>query len=97
MPATGSDCPAIIAGFSGNLAIYPCGFIKPDYVSDPQTSGPRNSSGLFSSGSKRADSGRINGEGRILFCTGARMSIFDSLVLDSWSQLFWRMPEQNRI
>ena len=46
----------------------------------------RNSSGLFSSGSKRADSGRINGEGGILFCTGRRMSIFDSLVLDSRSQ-----------
>jgi len=43
---------------------------------------------MFSSGSKRADAGQNSGLGRVLFCTGGRMSIFESLVLDSWSQLF---------
>jgi len=32
-------------------------------------------SGLFSSGSKRADSGQVNDEGRILFCTGVRLRV----------------------
>jgi hypothetical protein len=54
-------------------------------------------SGLFSSGSKRADAGQNSDECRILFCTGERMSIFDSMVLDSRSQLFRRMPGQKRI
>src|SRR6266849_9677475 len=48
-------------------------------------------SGLFSSGSKRADSGQVNDEGRVLLCTGRRMSIFDSLVLKPRTTGFVRL------
>src|SRR6266436_9515837 len=59
-------------------------------------------SGLFSSGSKRADSGQVNDEGRVLLCTGVRlrvklrrdekrMSIFDSLVLKPRTTGFVRL------
>jgi hypothetical protein len=77
----------------GEVCDFPtCRFAEPDYFGDPQISGPALA-GLFSSGSKRADAGQVNDEGRILLWTGRRKSIFDSLVLDSQSQLFWRKPE----
>ena len=80
-------------------AIYPCRLMQPEYFSDPQISGPERVRVLFSSGSKRADAGQVNDEGRVLLCTGRRMSIFDSLVLDSQSQLFPRKHsgQQKRI
>ena len=46
---------------------------------------------MFSSGSKRADSGQVNDEGRVLLCTGRRMSIFDSLVLKPRTTGFVRL------
>src|SRR5207302_8271324 len=51
----------------------------------------RKSSGLFSSGSQRADSGQVNDEGRVLLCTGRRISIFDSLVLKPRTTGFVRL------
>src|SRR5260370_40416360 len=49
------------------------------------------SAGLFSSGSKRADAGQMGDEGRVLLCTGRRMSIFDSLVLKPRTTGFVRL------